>query len=140
MTEFAPLYRLRSEMDRLFEGFFEEMPALRPYGVGYPAMNVWEEGEVGYVECELPGMKLQEIEVLAMGNELTIKGERKIEEPKGVTLHRRERSEGEFVRTLTLPWEIDAEHVEATLHEGVLTIKLPKAESAKPRKIKLLSQ
>lgn len=135
----SPLYRLQNEMNRIFEGFFEETPAVRPYGVGYPAMNVWEDEGNCYVEAELPGMKLEEIEVLVMGNELTIKGERKIEEQKETTLHRRERSYGQFTRTLTLPWEINAEKVEAKLHEGVLTIKLPKVESARPRKVKLLT-
>jgi HSP20 family protein len=133
----TPLYRLQNGMNRIFEGFFEELPGVRPYGVGYPALNMWEDEENCYVEADLPGMKLDEIEVLVMGNELTIKGERLIEEQKEATLHRRERSHGQFTRTLTLPWDINAEKVEAKLHEGVLTIKLPKAESAKPRKVKL---
>lgn len=137
--EMTPLRRLRSEMNRLFEDFFEETPMLRPYGVGYPALNTWDEGEAACVEAELPGMSLENIEVLVSGNELTIKGERKIEEPSGATWRRRERSEGWFERTLMLPWDINADKVEAKLHDGVLTIRLPKAESAKARKIKLLT-
>lgn len=139
MNEYAPLYRLHNEMDRLFENFFEDMPDVRPYGVAYPALNTWEDGQNAYVEAELPGLTFNDIEVLVTGNELTINGERKIGEQKEASWHRRERSQGRFSRTLALPWEIDADKVEAKLEDGVLSIRLPKAESAKPKKIKLLS-
>jgi HSP20 family protein len=109
----------------------------RSYGAAYPAANVWEDGDNAYVEAELPGMSMDSIEVDVIGNEVTIRGERKIEEPPNGTYRRRERPAGCFSRTTTLPWEIDAEHVEAKLHDGVLTIRLPKSPAAKPRKIKV---
>ena len=139
LNDFAPLLRLQNEMNRLFEDFFEDMPANRPYGRQYPAMNLWEDGDAAYVESELPGLTLEDLDVSVRGNELTISGERKIAEQKEANWHRRERGYGRFTRTLQIPWEIDADKVEATLRDGVLTVKLPKSESAKPRKVQVLT-
>lgn len=138
---YSPLFRLHNEMNRLFETFADDLPQVRPYGAGWPALNTWEDGDHAYLEAELPGLTMDDIEVYVLGNELTISGERKFEEPKAgeASWHRRERSHGRFSRSVTLPWEIDAEKVEATLHDGVLTVRLPKAESAKPRKVKVLT-
>ena len=135
---YSPLLRLQNDMNRLIEGFFEDLPESRPYSAGYPALNTWEDGDNAYVEAELPGMTMDDIEVYVLGNELTLSGERKLEQPTDASWHRRERSQGRFSRTLSLPWAIDAEQVEAKLHDGILTVRLPKAESAKPRKIKVL--
>lgn len=140
LNEYAPLYRLHDQMNRLFEGFFEDMPRTRLLSDAFPAMNTWEDGTAAYVEAELPGIRLEDIEVLVMGNELTIRGQRKLEDHPNASWHRRERVGGQFHRTLSLPWDIDADKVEARLENGVLTVKLPKSEQAKPRKIKLLGQ
>jgi len=139
MNDFAPLFRLHDEMNRWTEGFFDDAPAARRYGAAYPALNTWEDGDNAWVEAELPGLGLDDIEVLVNGGEVTINGERKLGEPQGATWHRRERSHGRFSRTLTLPWDVDADKVQATLRDGVLTVQLPKAETAKPRKVKVMS-
>ena len=139
MNDFAPLLRLHNEMDRWVENFFEDAPAApRPYGAAYPALNTWEDADNAWIEAELPGLGLEDIEVLVNGGEVTIAGERKFGEPQdGTNWHRRERSHGRFSRTLTLPWDVDADKVHATLRDGVLTVQLPKAETAKPRKVKV---
>lgn len=129
-----PFDLLDGGFDRLFQTaarpLFDE-PTLRPF----PALNVWEDGDRLMAEAELPGLRLEDIELLVIGNELTIKGQRpKTAEAKG-SIHRQERGVGEFTRTITLPVEIDAEKVEATLKNGVLTVVLPKADPAKARKI-----
>jgi len=133
MNDFAPLMQLHDQMSRLFE----DAPALRGYGASYPGINLWEEGDTAYVEAELPGLSMEDVEVLVMGKELTIIGERKMAAPENASYHRHERASGRFSRSLTLSWEIDAEKVEAKLHDGVLTIRLPKSESAKPKKIQV---
>jgi len=138
MMNYSPLGRLHDEMDRLIEGFFHDMPTARPYATGYPAMNLWEDGDAACIECELPGLTLDDVEVFVAGSDLTIRGTRKIIQPEQASWHRRERTHGQFSRSLTLPWEVDAEKVEATLRDGVLTVKLPKAETAKPKKVKVL--
>jgi HSP20 family protein len=72
-----------------------------------------------------------------VGSDLTIRGKRGEEPSEGTAYHRRERGAGEFNRVLRLPIEVDADRVEATLRDGVLLVKLPKAESARPKKIKV---
>jgi HSP20 family protein len=139
LNDLAPLLRLQSDMNRMFEDFFQDMPANRPYGQRYPAMNLWEDGDAAYVESELPGVTLEDLDVSVRGNEVTIAGHRKIADQQDVAYHRRERAFGDFTRTLQIPWEIDADKVEATLRDGVLTVRLPKSESAKPKKVKVLT-
>ena len=139
MNADSPLMRLQDEVNRLFEDFFQDMPAPRGYAAGYPGVNLWEDADAAWVEAELPGLGMEDVEILVTGNEVTINGERKITAPEGATYHRRERASGRFSRAMTLPWALDADKVEAKLHDGVLTVKLPKAESAKPRKIQVLS-
>ena len=99
----------------------------------------WTDGDSAHLEAELPGLALENLEVLVTGSELTLKGERRITTPEVASWHRRERPSGRFIRTIALPWEIDAGNVEAKLRDGVLTIRLPKAESAKPKRVKLQS-
>jgi HSP20 family protein len=126
MDMFGPLSELTNRMDWLRE---ELEPAF------LPALNVWEEGENLKVEVEIPGVKLEDVEVAFDKGELTIKGEKKVEIKESATLHRRERLAGSFTRTMTVPWEIKADEVSAELKDGILTVTLPKAEAAKPRKV-----
>lgn len=126
--------QLDNEMNRLFERF-----ANQGFGApAFPALNVWEDGETLIVEAELPGLDLADLEMFVTGqNQLTIKGERKAPEVEKSTVHRQERGFGSFVRTLTLPFPVDDSKVEARLEHGVLTIRLPKHEAARPRKINI---
>ena len=136
------LGRLRGEMDRLFSDFFETAPRSSSrvlWDDGNPALNLWEDDSSFYAEAELPGLKMDDLEILVVKNELTVKGERKNGEPAGATYHRRERSTGPFTRVVRLPAEVDSEKVHAALRDGVLTITLPKAEAAKPRKIPVVA-
>ena len=137
MSGYSPVAQLEGEMSKLFESFFEDLPAVRSYAAGYPAMNTWEDGGAAYVEAELPGMNMDDVEIFVRGSDVTISGERKMAEPENASWHRRERSQGKFTRSLSLPWEIDADRVEATLRDGVLSVKLPKCESCKPKKIEV---
>jgi HSP20 family protein len=143
----GPLVQWQSEMNRLMEHFFEDLPGPRPYAQSYPAMNVWEDGDAAYIECELPGLTMNDIEVLVTGREVMVKGSRNAQAPTAsadnhgrVSWYRRERAAGEFARSVTLPWEIADDKVKATFRDGVLTIELPKAESAKPKKVKVLAK
>jgi HSP20 family protein len=129
-----PFGDLRREVDRLFDDFSGPLAGGR--GRSFPAMNVWENEENLHVEAELPGLTMDDIEVTVVGDELSIKGERKPAIEQG-TFHRRERGVGEFTRFVTLPMDVDAEKVEAVLRDGVLTITLPKAAAAKPRRIQV---
>jgi HSP20 family protein len=128
--------QFQNEMDRVFKSFFGE-PAVAGRR-SLPLLNVWETEDALHLEAELPGFKMEELDLQVVGNELAIKGERKrVEETDKLVFHRQERVAGRFERTLRLPMEIDAAKVEASLQDGVLSVTLPKAAAAKPRKIQV---
>ena len=136
-----PINRLQDQMDRLFETV--AVPAANLWTNDWferraaPALNVWEAEQNLYAEAELPGLAMVDIDVVTTANELRIKGERKADESEDVTYHRRERRVGTFSRVVQFPIEIDPEKVQATLKDGVLTVTLPKAETARVRKIEV---
>ncbi len=132
-----PLHQLRDEMDRLWTGFFGPTAEglLSPVFHGQPAANIWERDDALLIEMEVPGVKNEQIDISVAGDELSVKINRPEIDQEGVTYHRRERPVGVMTRLLRLPIEVNSEKVEAELHDGVLKITLPKAESAKPRKI-----
>lgn len=136
-----PLHRLRGEMDRLFADAFGDFAWSDPFGrrgtPAGPALNVWEDDRCFHAEAEVPGISMSDIEVVVAGDELTLKGERKAPTAENAAFHRRERSVGAFSRTLRLPVELEADKVEATLRDGVLTITMPKAPAARARRIEV---
>jgi len=131
----SQLTNLQDEMNRRFEGLFSpggEEPAPR----FVPPMDIAENGDGYVVKTEIPGMKPEDIHIDLTGNTLTIKGEKKVEaETKEENYHRIERSFGSFVRRVELPQGVDPERVEAAYDQGVLTVKVSKAEAVKPRQI-----
>jgi len=134
------LQNLSSEMNNFFEKW-DGSNAFRAFAPAYPALNVWEENDNLIVEAELPGMQPADIEILVTGgDQLTLKGERKPLDIEKAALHRQERGFGKFVRTLQLPYMVDAEKVEARFENGVLRIQLTKHEAARARKIQVKSE
>jgi HSP20 family protein len=136
----SQLQNLQEEMNHLFDRWSGE--GRRFFGLGgYPAVNVWEDNDAVLVEAELPGLDLKDLEIFVVGgNQLTIKGERKpVTVEKGLW-HRQERGHGAFNRVLTLPFAVDPDKVDAKFENGVLTVRLAKHESAKPRKIAIKAQ
>jgi HSP20 family protein len=120
----------------LFDPFSMGSPGWPALAVAYPTVNLWEDAECVYAEAELPGMELNDMEVYVTGgNQLSLKGERKLPSFENSTWHRQERGFGAFSRLIALPVEVDADKVEAKFAHGILTIKMPKSEAAKPRKI-----
>jgi len=130
------LNEMQHEMNRVFDRWGNHAFGL----VESPAINLWEEADALCLEAELPGLELQDLEIFVTGQtQFTLKGERK--QPtvaKGVQ-HRQERGFGKFTRTLTLPFPVDENNVEARFENGVLKVRMPKHESAKPRKINIKS-
>jgi HSP20 family protein len=108
----------------------------RGLAVSYPAVNLWEDNDNIYVEAELPGMQLGNMEIYVNeGNLLTIQGNRQPEQIPNGLWHRQERGFGQFSRALPLPAAVNSDKVEAHFDQGILSIKLPKAEYAKPKRI-----
>lgn len=135
---FSELERMRKEMDRLAANFFT--PGIqRPMTSGvFPAVNLTEDSDNYYIRAELPGIKSDQLDIQATGKSISLSGERKISaEKENAKYHRREREAGRFSRIIDLPRDIDSTKVEAGLSNGILTIKIPKAEIAKPRQISI---
>jgi HSP20 family protein len=134
-----PLSQLRSAVDRLFEGFGAEYPSLGAWGPGlapvFPRMNLSETADQYTLEAEVPGLRMDQIEITCSGHDLTLRGEREAGGEAETSYARRERPVGVFTRTVSLPAEIDADKVTATLEDGILEILVPKSTAAKPRKI-----
>jgi HSP20 family protein len=132
-----PLYQFRGEVDRLLNGFLGTVPEglLPPPLRNQPAVNIWERDDALLVEMEVPGVKKEQLDLTVVGKDLSIRIDRLGVEPEGAVYHRRERPVGSFSRVIALPSDVDPNRVGAELRDGVLTITLPKAESAKPRKI-----
>jgi HSP20 family protein len=132
--------RLQTEMNRLFDRFGLEDGGRGP-APAFPALNLWEDADNLYLESELPGMKLEDLEIYVTGgNQLSLKGKREAPEVEKNAWHRRERSYAQFSRVVALPQEVDAEKVEAEFQHGVLCVKLPKHEASKPRRIEVKAE
>lgn len=132
---FDQLERVRKDFERLSSDFPSSLFRLPSAGV-FPLMNITEDADNFYVRAELPGVTSDALNISVTGETLTLSGERKLPDAgKTASFHRREREAGSFSRVLTLPGRLDVEKVAAHAQNGVLTILLPKAESAKPRQI-----
>ncbi len=140
---FREITRLRSEMDRLWDDYFGSgRKALRPLeGTWLPSVDVSETTDKIMVKAEVPGMDAKDIDISISGDVLTIKGEKKTErEEKEENYHLVERSYGSFSRSLRLPVAVDADKIEATYKQGVLTITCPKKEEAKAKPIEIKAE
>lgn len=127
---FRDLRRVQNEVTRMADR------AAYPRSSDYPPLNVWSNEEETIVQAELPGFSAEDLDISVVQNTLTLRGARKPEEPKeGETYHRRERWNGQFVRSLELPFEVANDKIGAEFQNGVLSIRLPRAEEHKPRKI-----
>ena len=135
---FDPLERLaevRDEMNRMFH------PAARTVGEdgGFlPPLDLIEEGDTLWVSVDLPGVRKEDVNVSLQDQYLTIKGTRQPEAAKKeATFYHRERVTGPFLRTVELPFAVNAAKIDAQFRDGVLQVTLPKADEAKPRQIEV---
>jgi HSP20 family protein len=129
---FAGTLPLREAMNRLFEESF-----IRPDGAwlaGSVPLDVYAEGDNYVLEVAVPGLVPESIDATVLGSQVTIRGEYPTS-PEGRQYLLRERGSGRFERTVTLGAELDADKVEARYEHGVLRLVIPKAESAKPKRI-----
>jgi HSP20 family protein len=126
-------------MDRFFADFARPIEADDFTGQTFsPAVDIKETQGEYMVTAEVPGIKKEDIHIEVADNLLTIKGERKFEkEEKNESYHRVERSYGTFSRAFTLPTSVKADGIEAKFHDGLLTIRIPKAEEKVPKKIEI---
>ena len=128
---------LREAFDRLFESAFT--PIVGSDAGTYSGMkaNIWETDDAYQVALLVPGASPENVEVTALKNTITVSGTLDAWQPEGATAIWQEFGPGQFRRQIGLPAEVDSEHIEAAYQHGVLLLKLPKAEHAKPRQIKV---
>ena len=136
---FRDLATLHDRMNRLFDETFARTRGGEPAeltGNWSPMVDVYEDADRYVLVAELPGLSKDDVQIELKENVLTLKGERKFDERyKDQTCHRMERAYGQFVRSFSLPAQVEASKVEAKFKDGVLTVAVPKAAAAKPRLI-----
>ena len=133
---FREMFALQKSMDRLFDRAVNNESAWAAPVVWDLALDVAEDKDEFVVKASLPGMTPDDIEITFTDNVLTIKGEVKQDKDvKEEQYHLRERRYGSFTRSISLPNKVKSEAIQASYEAGVLTLKLPKTEEVKPKKI-----
>ena len=136
---FVDMEQMRHRMDRIFGDRRPWRLAPRTGSeIGYFPLDISETDEAFEVEAALPGVKPEDVEVQVHGDTVTIKGNAKKEaEENGKDWLRRERRYGVFARSFTLPTDIDSANASADFENGLLKLRLPKSEAARPKTIKV---
>jgi HSP20 family protein len=130
--------QLQREVNRVFDRWQTGDGGRASPAAGYPAINMWDDLDSVHIEAELPGFDLKDLEIYVTGgSQLSLKGSRQPMTLEKGQWHRQERGHGSFVRVVNLPFAVDADKVQARLEDGILSVDLAKAESAKPRKIQV---
>jgi HSP20 family protein len=133
MNPFEDMRRLQDEMNRLFSSSFADRG--RP-AAGFPLVNAYANEDGIALTAELPGVRAEDLDISVFRETLTLRGKRQAPE-EAKAFHRRERQQGEFVRTINLPFQVDPERVEANMQDGLLQLSLHRPEQDKPRRIKI---
>jgi len=129
-----PFEQLQGELERMLDAAFGHAGPSRLY----PPVNVFDAGEAWVVKAELPGVTPDTIHVEVEDDTLTLRGERAFAEPnRDAAYHRRERGAGQFRRVVRIPGRLASDEVKAEYRDGVLTVRLPKAKEARPRRVQI---
>ncbi len=129
---------LRSDFDHLFDSLISGSGSNPGRELFAPAADIHENAEAFVIRLDLPGVSQKDVKVSIMGDTLTIRGERKHEENRDKdNVHYRERMFGSFERTFTLTAPVRSDQVKATYRDGVLEVRVPKAEEARTREIEV---
>ena len=136
---FRDVGEIQHEVNRLFDNFFGRPATLQAAERTWvPLCDMHETKDDLYVTLEVPGIREKDVHVAITGDLLTVKGERRWDkELKDDSFHRVERVYGKFERAVPLPVPVQADKVKASYRDGVLEIKLPKAEEVRPKEIKI---
>lgn len=127
------LLTLQRELERVFEN--------PPFTFGisgrgvFPPINAFSDKGGLVLRVEVPGVAPDTLSIEAQGRTLTISGDRRRSAPEGASFHRRERNMGMFSRSLQLPEDTDASRASAAYKNGILSVRIPRREEAKPRQI-----
>ena len=141
LNPWKEMVSLRERMSRMFEDSLSR-PERHEDGVGMgawsPAVDMFEKDDTVVIKAELPGLDKKDVSLDLQNGVLTLKGERKYEnEVKEENYYRREMACGKFIRSFTLPADVDADKIKAEFQNGLLTVEVPKPEAHKPKQIKV---
>jgi HSP20 family protein len=130
---------LRRQMSQLLDDFDGDWPSQSLFGWGktWPRLNLADSGDKILVTAEIPGLSEKDIQVSIEQDVLSVTGERRVQVPQGYSAHRQERGDFKFARSISMPCKVEAEKASATVRNGVLTIALPKAPEAQPKRIEV---
>jgi HSP20 family protein len=103
----------------------------------YPPLNVFRKGDDFTLVAEVPGIAKSDLDIQVKGRTVRLSGSKSVKYPETSSVHRRERLQGRFDRSITLPIEVDQDRISAECRDGILTISLPRAERDKPRSIRI---
>jgi HSP20 family protein len=136
---FADPFETLSSLQRALEGRFDSswLDDQTTSQGPFPPINVFQHGEDILAIIELPGVEKDSLQVEAKENTVRVAGKKSVTFPQGVSVHRGERTSGEFDRTLSLPVQLDPDRIKAEYRDGILALHLPRAERDKPRSIKI---
>jgi HSP20 family protein len=135
---FSELEELQSRTQQLMEGLWSGT-TVGNGGLWSPPVDIEETDDAWIIEAEMPGVDRKDVNVDVQGSELAITGEIKERERKGI-LRRRTRRRGQFEYRVVLPGEVDADNIQASLHDGILEVRAPKTERARPHRVEVSSE
>ena len=139
LTRWDPLREmlsLRSQFDKMFDNALVDSESWETASTWSLAIDVAETDDAYVVKASVPGIEPENLEITYSSNVLTIKGETKVEkEVNEAKYHMRERRYGSFSRSISIPSTVDVETIKADYDQGILTLTLPKADEAKPKRI-----
>ena len=122
---------VRNEVERMFDNVFSSGNSTRHF----PSLNMIESDNTVYVEAELPGVRMKDLEVTVQDGVVTISGRRDVTTPEEASTLRRERGVLDFERSISLPTNVEVEGTNAVLRNGILTLELPKSVNAMARRV-----
>ena len=135
---FDDLASLRESMDKLFDELFTRRPRGQAELAWAPTVEVFETDNDVMVRAELPGIDPKNVEITVTQDTLTLKGEAKVDrEDKVRNYYRRELRYGSFLRSIQLPSDVKGDQATASYKNGILEIRVPKSERAKPKSVKV---
>ena len=130
-----PFEELQRELEHMLGTAFE--PVGKWSGL-YPPVNVFDHGDAYVVKAEVPGIDPERIEISVEDDTLTLRGERTFSDPsKSAAYHRRERGQGQFRRVVRVPGRVAGDEAKAQYRNGLLTVTIPKAKEARPRRVSI---
>ena len=135
LDPFRDLWTFRSAIDRLFDETVGQ-PGTALGAFGTPAIDLYQTADDVVIKASLPGVNAKDLNISVTGDALTLQGEVQEEkETEGAQYHVKERRYGNFTRSIALPAAVVADKADAQFENGILTLRLPKAEEVKPKTI-----